>query len=334
MLSDFGMVGHFPTLWCNFSGKMKMFWTNLQHQANSWGGPRGGSRILVRGAQWSFDPRGALSPKFAQNCLKTACFWTHLGGQGGTGPLGFASGARRTSTPHSVVGWGDHWHIYNLFLAVHRKGNFKASRQKNEWWEWVLKLLLSTLLFAKSETVEAISLNCAGFEIVQAFLHVDPLDQLLKTSVLDKSNLPATLWFLVSARWTRENAHNQCFYSSPRWMRASFSWLFRTRSRAVSTAVFRSQVDRSLSLRGIYTFAPCGTSKSPGWHSHTHTYKCTGLSCPKARASPQVEHHTKGSLVRVGAVCHTSKKKNSSINLSAQFKIRFWKNFTNISFSN
>ena len=29
------------------------------------------------------------------------------------------------------------------------------------------------------------------------------------------------------------------------------------------------------------------------------------------------------SLVRVGAVCHTSKKKNSSINLSAQFKIRF-----------
>ncbi len=28
---------------------------------------RRGSRFLVRGAQWSFDLRGALSPKFAQN---------------------------------------------------------------------------------------------------------------------------------------------------------------------------------------------------------------------------------------------------------------------------
>ncbi len=28
---------------------------------------RRGSRILVRGGQWTFDPRGGLSPKFAQN---------------------------------------------------------------------------------------------------------------------------------------------------------------------------------------------------------------------------------------------------------------------------
>ena len=32
---------------------------------------RRGSRILVRGGPVEFDP-GGLSPKFAQNCLKTA----------------------------------------------------------------------------------------------------------------------------------------------------------------------------------------------------------------------------------------------------------------------
>ncbi len=36
-------------------------------QTGTWVGGKGGSRILVRGAQQSFDPRGALSPKFAQS---------------------------------------------------------------------------------------------------------------------------------------------------------------------------------------------------------------------------------------------------------------------------
>ncbi len=63
----------------------------LWNHRGRWGG-RGGSTILVRGAQQSFDPWGTLSSKFAQNrgfplhCLKTAWFWTNLGDKG-VGPL-------------------------------------------------------------------------------------------------------------------------------------------------------------------------------------------------------------------------------------------------------
>ncbi len=47
-------------------------------------GCRGGSRILVRRGQRSFDPGGAVSPKLAQNCL----ILNKSGGQGeGPGPL-------------------------------------------------------------------------------------------------------------------------------------------------------------------------------------------------------------------------------------------------------
>ncbi len=55
---------------------------------------RAGSRILVRGTQHSFDPRWALSPKFAQNrvfpcsCLKTAWFWKKKMGASGAVPPG------------------------------------------------------------------------------------------------------------------------------------------------------------------------------------------------------------------------------------------------------
>ena len=58
---------------------------------------RRGSRILVRGAQWSFDPkRGALSPTFAQNKgfpsnLPENCMTfekKNLGGKGGPSPPG------------------------------------------------------------------------------------------------------------------------------------------------------------------------------------------------------------------------------------------------------
>ncbi len=50
---------------------------------------RGRSRILVRGGQQSFDPRGALSPKFAQNrgfSLKIACKLHDFGKLLGQGP--------------------------------------------------------------------------------------------------------------------------------------------------------------------------------------------------------------------------------------------------------
>ncbi len=51
----------------------------------------GGSRIMVRGSQRSFDPRGGPEPKkllqnrrgVPSNCLKTACFWKNLGGKVG-----------------------------------------------------------------------------------------------------------------------------------------------------------------------------------------------------------------------------------------------------------
>ncbi len=52
------------------------------------GANRSGFGILVRGGQWSFDPRGALSLKFAQNCLKTAWFWKKILGLRGPGPKG------------------------------------------------------------------------------------------------------------------------------------------------------------------------------------------------------------------------------------------------------
>ena len=48
---------------------------------------RGGSRILVRGASGVLTPGGALSPKFAQNCLKTAWFWKKFGGRGPSGSV-------------------------------------------------------------------------------------------------------------------------------------------------------------------------------------------------------------------------------------------------------
>ena len=40
-----------------------------------------------QGGQRSFDARGALSSKFAQNCLKTAWLWETSWGQGGGGSL-------------------------------------------------------------------------------------------------------------------------------------------------------------------------------------------------------------------------------------------------------
>ena len=43
--------------------------------------PRG-SRILVRGAQRSFNPRGALSPKLPENCMILKKYW----GQGARAP--------------------------------------------------------------------------------------------------------------------------------------------------------------------------------------------------------------------------------------------------------
>ena len=65
---------------------------------------------LVPGADpgfWSegpsgvLTPGGGLSPKFAQNCLKTAWLWKHLGGSGGLGPQGPLDPCPHSKSPYS-----------------------------------------------------------------------------------------------------------------------------------------------------------------------------------------------------------------------------------------
>ncbi len=70
-----------------------------------------GSRILVRGAQWRFNPRGALSPKNAQNrvffllnCLKTVLFF-FLGrrGAGLQGYPGICQWTESSTSPQRAI---------------------------------------------------------------------------------------------------------------------------------------------------------------------------------------------------------------------------------------
>ncbi len=75
---------------------------------------RRGSRILVRGAQRSFDPNGggSLSPKFAQKLHDFKKSW----GQGGAGP----PGPPRSATDHTWCGfWFELSSVRESSFSVH-----------------------------------------------------------------------------------------------------------------------------------------------------------------------------------------------------------------------
>ena len=99
-----------------------------------------------QGAQQSFDPRRALSPKFAQNCLKTAWFWKNLGA-GGPG-LQIPHGSASEGSCNSMVWHGRLASLCSMVLGkinisiLHRGVMFSCFDQGGRYTDSISALLL------------------------------------------------------------------------------------------------------------------------------------------------------------------------------------------------